>query len=42
MTETVSVAELRRYVVAAQGYSSRLRRGTRDEVEETVRRLRAV
>ena len=42
MTETVSLGELRRYVVAAQGYSSRLRRGTSDEVEDTIRRLRAV
>jgi uncharacterized protein YcaQ len=39
---TVSVTALRRIVIAAQGYASRSRAGTRREVEETVRALSCV
>ena len=42
MTRTVSVAELRRHVVAAQGYASRSRRGRPIEVAAAVARLSAV
>jgi hypothetical protein len=42
MTRTVSVAELRRHVVAAQGYAARSRRGRPAEVAATVARLSAV
>jgi uncharacterized protein len=38
----VSVAALRRYVVAHQGFSSRFRRAGADDVEAAVRRLQAV
>jgi len=38
----VSLAALRRYVVSHQGFTSRSRRGTIDDVEATVRRLSAV
>ena len=38
----VSLAALRRYVVSHQGFTSRFRRGTIDDVEATVRRLSAV
>ena len=38
----VSVAALRRYVLSHQGFASRFRRGTIDDVEATVRRLSAV
>ena len=40
--ETVSLARLRRYVVAHQGYASRARTARPAEVVETVRRLGAV
>jgi uncharacterized protein YcaQ len=40
--ETVSLARLRRYVVAHQGYAARPRTATADEVEAVVRRLGAV
>jgi uncharacterized protein YcaQ len=40
--ETVSLAQLRRYVVAHQGYATRFRRGRTDDVVETVRRLSCV
>ena len=39
---TVSLAEIRRRVVEAQGYASRARNGTAAEVLETVRRLGCV
>lgn len=42
MSRTVSVAELRRHVVAAQGYASRSRRGRPVEVAAAVARLSAV
>ena len=42
MTRTVSVAELRRHVIAAQGYASRSRRGRPVEVAAAVGRLSAV
>jgi uncharacterized protein len=38
----ITLAELRRYVVARQGYVTRPRRGTADDVGETVRRLSCV
>ena len=38
----VSLAALRRYVVSHQGFTSRFRRSTIDDVEATVRRLSAV
>jgi uncharacterized protein YcaQ len=40
--ETVGLAQLRRYVVAAQGYSSRYRRAATAGVEAEIRRLSAV
>jgi len=40
--ETVSPAQLRRYVVAHQGYATRFRRGRPADVVETVRRLSCV
>jgi uncharacterized protein YcaQ len=40
--ETVSVAELRRYVVAHQGYATRLRRARADDVAAAVGRLGCV
>jgi uncharacterized protein len=39
---TVSIAGLRRLVVSAQGYATRARRGTANEVEDTIRRLSCV
>lgn len=41
-TETVSLAQLRRYVVAEQGFAKRFRRSGAAEVEATIRRLSAV
>ena len=40
--ETISVAQLRRYVVAHQGYASRFRRARAADVEAAIRRVRAV
>jgi uncharacterized protein YcaQ len=40
--ETVSLAQLRRYVVAHQGYATRFRRGRTADVASTVRRLGCV
>src|SRR5438045_1298260 len=40
--ETVSLAALRRHVVAAQGYAARSRAGRAGDVEEAVRRLSCV
>ena len=40
--ETVSLAQLRRYVVAHQGYTARFRRARAADVEAALRRLRAV
>jgi uncharacterized protein YcaQ len=40
--ETVSVAQLRRYLVAHQGYATRFRRARADDVAATVRRLGCV
>jgi uncharacterized protein len=40
--ETVSVAELRRYVVAHQGYTTRFRRARTDDVAAALRRLGCV
>jgi uncharacterized protein YcaQ len=40
--QAVSATAVRRLVVAAQGYTARGRRGTRAEVERTVRRLSCV
>ncbi|MFN2467069.1 MAG: winged helix-turn-helix domain-containing protein [Gaiellaceae bacterium] len=40
--ERVSLAQLRRYVVACQGYAGRFRRGGADDVEAAIRRLSAV
>ena len=42
MAEPVSLAALRRYLVAHQAFAGRGRRGTRDEVAATVGRLQAV
>ncbi len=39
---SVSVTALRRIAIAAQGYASRSRTGTRSEVEETIRTLSCV
>jgi uncharacterized protein len=39
---SVSLAQLRRVVLASQGFAPRFRRATEDEVETTVRRLTAV
>jgi uncharacterized protein YcaQ len=40
--ETVSVAQLRRYVVAHQGYATRFRRSRAGDVAEAIRRLGCV
>lgn len=40
--ETVSLAQLRRFVVSHQGYATRFRRGRAADVVETVRRLSCV
>jgi uncharacterized protein YcaQ len=40
--ETVSLAQLRRYVVAHQGYATRFRRGRAADVAATIRRLGCV
>lgn len=40
--ESVSVAQLRRYVVAHQGYTTRFRRARPDDIAATVRRLGCV
>jgi hypothetical protein len=40
--ETVSLAQLRRHVVAHQGYTTRFRRARAADVEAAVRRLRSV
>jgi uncharacterized protein YcaQ len=40
--ETITVAGLRRYVVAHQGYATRFRRARAADVEEATRRLRCV
>ena len=42
MSVDVSLAALRRYVVAHQGFTSRTRRGTASELADTVGRLQAV
>jgi uncharacterized protein YcaQ len=42
LVATVSVAQLRRYVVAHQGFTTRFRRARTADVEAAVRRLRAV
>ncbi|HLE99745.1 MAG TPA: crosslink repair DNA glycosylase YcaQ family protein, partial [Gaiellaceae bacterium] len=39
---TLSITALRRLVIAAQGYASRSRSGTRAEVEATIRALSCV
>ena len=39
---TVSIAALRRIVIAAQGYAARARTGTRREVEDAIRALSCV
>src|SRR5437867_11934602 len=39
---TISLAALRRIVIAAQGYATRSRAGTPHEVEETIRALSCV
>jgi len=39
---TVSIAALRRIAIASQGYAHRTRRGTRREVEDTIRALSCV
>ncbi len=39
---TISMTALRRLAIAAQGYAPRARRGTRREVEETIRALSCV
>src|SRR3989337_1975122 len=39
---TISVTALRRIAIGAQGYASRSRRGTRREVEATIRALSCV
>ena len=41
-TETIGLAQLRRYVVAHQAFASRFRRGRADDVEAAVRRLSCV
>ncbi|HUK96897.1 MAG TPA: crosslink repair DNA glycosylase YcaQ family protein [Gaiellaceae bacterium] len=41
-SRTVTLAEIRRTIVSAQGYASRFRRATGDDVEQTIRRLTAV
>ncbi len=40
--ESVSLAQLRRYVVAHQGYTTRFRRARADDIVHTVRRLSCV
>ena len=40
--ERIGLDQLRRYVVAQQGYATRRRRGTARDVLETVRRLSCV
>ena len=40
--ETVSVAQLRRYVVAHQGYATRFRRARAADVAATIHRLGCV
>ena len=40
--ETVSLAQLRRYLVAHQGFAARFRRGRIDDVADTIRRLGCV
>ena len=40
--ETVSIAQLRRYVVAHQGYATRFRRARADDVASTISRLGCV
>ncbi|MGZ4369691.1 MAG: DNA glycosylase AlkZ-like family protein, partial [Gaiellaceae bacterium] len=40
--KTVTVATVRRFVVARQGFAARFRRATRAEVESAIRRLSAV
>jgi uncharacterized protein YcaQ len=40
--ETVALAQLRRYVVAHQGYTTRFRRSTPDDLATEIRRLGAV
>src|SRR5215831_18215045 len=39
---SVRIAQVRRIVLAAQGYASRFRRGDETDVERTIRRLTAV
>ena len=39
---TVSAVTVRRLAVAAQGYTGRYRRATRDDVDATIRRLSCV
>jgi hypothetical protein len=41
-TSTVSLAEIRRTLVAAQGYAGRFKRADEGDVEEAIRRLTAV
>jgi uncharacterized protein YcaQ len=41
-SRTVSLAEIRRTIVAAQGYAARFRRADDGDVEKTIRRLTAV
>ena len=41
-TRTATVAEIRRTIVAAQGYAARFRRAAEGDVEDTIRRLSAV
>jgi uncharacterized protein len=40
--ETISVAQLRRYVVAHQGYATRFRRARSNDIAATIRRLSCV
>jgi uncharacterized protein len=40
--DTVSLATIRRTIVAAQGYARRFRRASADDVEDAIRRLSAV
>jgi uncharacterized protein YcaQ len=40
--ETVSLAQLRRYLVAYQGFAARFRRGRMNDVADTIRRLGCV
>ena len=42
IAETVSLATIRRTIVAAQGYAGRFRRAGDDDVEAAIRRLTAV